>query len=83
MEAVERLAEELHGARRRRPQAGQGPDQRRLPGAVRAHQRDELALLHVEVQSAQDRPAADRDSQVPGADDGAQQPFAFSSAVRL
>ena len=48
-EAVRRLAEEQHRARRRPLEPEHEPQQRRLAAAVRAGDRDELALLDREV----------------------------------
>ena len=56
---IDRLAAEGDGAARRRPQAHDGAQRRRLAGAVAAQQHRHLALGHDEVDAVQDVIGAD------------------------
>ena len=58
-----------------------------LPGAVGAHERHELTLVHGEIDAAQHRATAEGDRDVADRDDlgsvSGQHPFAVCSAARL
>ena len=75
--ALERAAVELDVAREQRQHPRQRAQRRRLAGAVRAEQGDDLALAHLEVDVEHDRQPA-----VPGADPaGLEQRVAHAAAA--
>jgi hypothetical protein len=57
----ERAAAEANVARARRPDAGDRPERGGLPGAVRAEERHDLALAHLEREPVQDLDVAVED----------------------
>ena len=78
------LAQEPDGARLMRQGAHERAQQGRLPGAVGAHDGDDLAGGDGEGHLRQDRGAVDRDAHVPGADGlGHAQPSPVRRAARL
>ena len=68
--------------RLRLEQAGDRAQRRRLAGAVRADERDDLALVHVEVDAVQRRDVAVRDFEVADAEERGHTPAASAGSPR-